>query len=125
MTLAFNYYFRCIKNRKKNVLCKGTSKLDILANCIYSAVPHCHKPNNKEEEIQIFYKKVRTECETLSYSEHKFKFEEMAKDFCETKGIHRNELSFSTIESSCISRVKTQWPQEIPYTVDEVIKGFS
>ena len=98
--------YRCQMRKRKQGNCFGTARLDVIKKSIESKAPHCHEPNDKSSKIHNFYKIVRIECEKLPTQLHKYKFEEMAEDFCAKEGIERKEISFSTIESSCAKRAK-------------------
>ena len=77
--------------KRKQGNCFGTARLDVIKKSIESKAPHCHEPNDKSSKIHNFYKIVRIECEKLPTQLHKYKFEEMAEDFCAKEGIERKE----------------------------------
>ena len=97
---------RCQLSRKKEINCSGTAHLNVANKCIEAKKSHNHEANDKSSKIHNFFKKVRIECEKLPTQLHKYKFEEMAEDFCAKEDIERKEISFSTIESSCAKRAK-------------------
>jgi uncharacterized Zn-finger protein len=63
---------------------------------------------------------VRNECEKLPIQLHKFKFEEMAEDFCRIEGIEREEINFSMVESSCYTRARKHVPSEDPQLFEDM-----
>jgi hypothetical protein len=104
----------------KRAKCSGTAQINVGKKCIYAKAPHSHEPNDKSSKIQIFFKRVRNECEKLPIQLHKFKFEEMAEDFCRIEGIEREEINFSMVESSCYTRARKHVPSEDPKLFEDM-----
>ena len=112
---------RCQLSRsRKEEKCGGTARLDVNKKYIYLKAPHNHKPNEKSSKIQTFFKRVRYECVKLPTQLHKFKFQEMAEEFCEKEGLDPNDINFSMVESSCYRRAKKHMPSENPQIFEDM-----
>ena len=116
---------RCQLSRSRKVeKCAGTAGIDIDKKCIYLKTPHNHEPNEKSSKIQTFLKRVRKECEKLPTQLHKYKFEEMAEEFCEKEKIDLKEISFSKMKSNLNYARKQLLPPEIPHSIEDVLEAI-